>query len=353
MKNSGYMKSEELYYSALYGGGVYQAADVMVRDPLCVESARKSPLLKNVLTGELVFCRQIRLPTLSAWRDCVERILDPPDQSAILWPVDLLQLSCNQVAGSGIVDQVYGPNGTPLEAGQGGMVAAFHYAGFDRVVDSFEKLAKAGEKSWKNGVIREIAVQLVDTIATLNREGLVYNDFHFSRIFFLNGETLYLDYSNLAQPRRIRSQSGAGLADGRYPIEFADPSVIREVVSCVDEQSQNYSLCAMLFYLFFGQYAYDGRLMAGYADDSAENHYIKFRDYHKMCVFVFDPSDTSNSLGIFGDEEPTIALWEEAPEVLRNLFIRTLREGSAMRADGMRRPSATEWQRCFDGLGWR
>lgn len=353
MKNSKYLKRDGLYYSALYGNGVYKAEDVMVRDPLCSEAARKSPLLENIFTGERIFFRRISFDTQSEWHDFVERILDPPDQDTILWPIDLLELAPEQAAGSGVVDHVYDPGGTPLEDGKGGMVAAFQYAGPHPVMDGFEKLAEIGRKSWKSSAIQDIAVQIAGTINALNQNGLIYNDFHLSRFFFLDGNKLYLDYSNMAQSHRALARRDTYPANGtRYPIEFADPAVIQGVVPCADKQSQDYSLCALFFYLFFGQYAYDGRLMTGYADDTVENHYIKFRDYHKMPIFIFDPADTSNSLGVFGEEEDTIALWEDAPGELRNMFIRTLREGSALRTGSMYRPGAAEWLQCFHDLRW-
>ena len=89
-------------------------------------------------------------------------------------------------------------------------------------------------------------------------------------------------------------------------------------------------MCASIL-LFFGQYCYDGRLLTGYVDDSIQKHYVKFRDYHKMPVFIFDPQDQQNALGAFDEERQVIELWEECPKILQELFIMTLSQSNAER----------------------
>ena len=110
--------------------------------------------------------------------------------------------------------------------------------------------------------------------------------------------------------------------------------------------------CFLFFFLFLGQYAYDGRLLTGYADDTIQTHYVKFRDYHKMPVFIFDPTDTQNSLGAFFEEQQVITTWNEIPENLKRLFIRTLRQQNAERTVFVNNPTPSTWLKCFKDLGW-
>ena len=105
----------------------------------------------------------------------------------------------------------------------------------------------------------------------------------------------------------------------------------------------------MLFYLLMGRHAYDGSLLAGYPDDDPYNHYVKFRDYHKMPVFIFDPEDRSNAIGTFEEERGTVVLWEEAPEELRGWFLHALRRSGSKAAES---PSPENWLALFRHLGW-
>ena len=119
-----------------------------------------------------------------------------------------------------------------------------------------------------------------------------------------------------------------------------------------DYRSQNYSMTAMFFYLMFGRYAYDGKLMDGYMDDTEREHYEKFRDYHKMPVFIFDPKDDSNALGTFADEQQILDLWEETPGEIKTLFLHTLCQENAERTGKDRTASPEDWLKCFEKLGW-
>lgn len=137
-----------------------------------------------------------------------------------------------------------------------------------------------------------------------------------------------------------------------YPVEFAEPAVVQGRQEYFDYRSQNYSMAAMFFYLMFGRHAYDGKLMDGYMDDTEREHYEKFRDYHKMPVFIFDPEDDSNALGTFADEQAILDLWTEVPEKLKYLFLRALRQENAERTGKDNTPLPEEWLNCFELLGW-
>ena len=201
-----------------------------------------------------------------------------------------------------------------------------------------------------------MAVEIARALESLNRSGYLYADIHLSRIYFSDVGSVYLDFSNLI----FSFQDSVGRAadtvcrveQGEYPLEFADPALVRGLAPHVDLHSQNYSLCALFFYLFLGRYPYDGRLLTGYVDDTSQQHYVKFRDYHRMPVFIFDPEDTKNSLGAFWEEQQVIELWEELPGKLQEMFIRTLRQENAERTGPVNNPTPSTWLRCFRELGW-
>lgn len=224
------------------------------------------------------------------------------------------------------------------------------------MINGIRKLAQISHLSWKNPEIRNMSVQILQAIDSVNKCGYAYEDIHLSRIFFRSDGTVYLNFSNLVYSFEDFISEEATIfcraEAGEYPIEFAEPAYVRGIQKSFDFNTQNYSLCALLFYLFFGQYCYDGRLLTGYVDDSIQAHYVKFRDYHKMPVFIFDPNDSQNALGAFDEEQQVIELWEECPQMLRELFTMTLSQSNAERCGEVINPPPATWLRCFKQLGW-
>ena len=349
-----YRDPSELFYSVIYGGGIYEWNGQTVQDPLGGDrgEGRTSPLLTNLFTGESFFLK--RLPD-SARDRFRSRILVPPGSEHILWPSDMVHLEEGQrEACSLFVTQGYSP--APDAEREGTDALLLPYGGYPRMVDGMRKLSQVESPSWKVREIQRMAVEIARALESLNRGGYLYGDIHLSRIYFSDVETVYLDFSNLVFSLRDSVGREADrvcrVEQGEYPLEFADPALVRGLTPHVDLHSQNYSLCALFFYLFLGRYPYDGRLLTGYVDDTPQRHYVKFRDYHKMPVFIFDPEDTKNGLGAFWEEQQVIELWEELPRELREMFIRTLRQENAERTAPVNNPTPSAWLRCFQKLGW-
>lgn len=354
MSANKYRVPSDLYYSVIYGGGIYEWNGQKVQDPLGGDrgEGRTSPLLTNLITGETFFLKRLPESVRDRFR---ARVLTPPRNEHVRWPSDMVHLEeAQRETCSLFVAQEYSP--APAAEQEGVDALLFPYGGYPKMVDGLRRLSQVEAPSWKVQEIRSMAVEIARALESLNRSGYLYADIHLSRIYFSDVGTVYLDFSNLIFSLQDsvgrRADMVCRVEQGEYPLEFADPALVRGLTPHVDLHSQNYSLCALFFYLFLGRYPYDGRLLTGYMDDTLQRHYVKFRDYHKMPVFIFDPEDTENSLGAFWEEQQVIELWEELPGKLREMFIRTLRRENAERTGAVNNPTPSTWLRCFRELGW-
>ncbi len=351
------VNSDELLYSCIYGRGIYQPTGQMVQDPLGGDNGEGSlsPLLRNVITGEEFYMKRVNCSHLLHER-YRKRISCPPSRSHILWPVDMVNLKDKDIQCSMQVSQEYTDTPTDISIRSGNRGLLFPYGGYPNMVNGLRRLQQIGSLSWKKPEIRKVAYQIIAAIEDINRSGYVYEDIHLTRIFFMDNDEVYFNFSGLALSMEDvfaqDANSVCSIQGNEYPIEFADPAVYRGLHNILDFQAQNYSLSALLFYLFMGQYPYDGRLLTGYVDDSIQHHYIKFRDYIKMPVFIFDPDDKQNALGAFAEEEAVMDLWNELPDQLKELFISTLRQSNAERTEYSDNPTPSMWLEYLKLVGW-
>lgn len=349
--------SGKLLYSCIYGSGIYQNTGQMVQDPLGGDNGegRLSPLIRSVITGEEFYMKRINCPSqlCEKYRN---RINCPPNRSHILWPVDMLNLDDKDIECSMYVSQEYTDTPTDIHLRGGNLGLLFPYGGYPTMINGLRRLQQIGSLTWKKPEVRKIASQIIKAIENINRCGYVYEDIHLSRIFFMDNDEVYLNFSGLALSMEDVFSNDAistcSIQGNEYPIEFADPAVYRGLHKTLDFQAQNFSLTALLFYLLMGQYPYDGRLLTGYVDDGIQHHYVKFRDYIKMPIFIFDPDDKQNALGAFAEEEAVIDLWKELPNQLKTVFISTLRQSNAERTEYSDNPTPSMWLNCFRMVGW-
>ena len=352
-----YYKREDLYFSLLFGGGIYGWDGEYVQDPLCGDNGEGylSPLLTNVITGEQFYTKRYSCSP-ERLASCLEMIRRQPMTDHILWPSDIVELKATQQDDCKLfVAQEYIPEPTPVKERHGDKAFLFPYGGYPSAVNGIRKLQQIDGLNWKNPEVRKIVTEIALAFESINRCGYFYTDIHLSRIYFHDDNSVCLDFSHLIFSIREAVQSSNVLFEVKqeeYPTEFADPSIVRGMRHQMDYHSQNFSLCALFFYLLLGQYPYDGRLLTGYSDDSEQAHYLKFRDYHKMPVFIFDPNDEQNALGAFYEEQQVIDLWDELPNCLKELFINTLRCENAERSVLVNNPTPSTWIRCFQEIGW-
>ena len=347
---NGFLKAEELIFSELFGGEIYKAADRKIPSPLDCreEQGYSSPLLYHIITGEEYFLKRFDPEILPA--DRMKRyIMQPPCREHILWPSDMIWFqNREQASACGLfVSRQYREDPTPVEERNGMMALLFRANGFAAMENASVRLSRIRECSWKNPEVRKIVVNILRAVDSINQSGYVYEDIHLSRIFFTGQDEVIFDFSNLVYAfSDLDSEQVCTVLDGMFPLEFADPYIAGGKSRVMDYRAQNYSLCALLFYLFFGQYPYNGRLLEEMTDDDLQHHYAKFRRYHQMPVFLFDPEDASNRPGIFEADNAVQTNWESCPEVLRNVFTAVFREKSARREDdeaSSMPPSAREW----------
>lgn len=361
-----YYDTDMLCHSLISGRGVYEATGAPERVPVGTtpESASGIPL-RNIFSSEYFFIK--RLPLRGAMPETIRtRILNPPDCSCILWPSDLIRLKEDSPAQTDIraantYDELCPP--PPADSAEYGLLFPYRdYPPADPLDYLLSRVERSGGHGWQNAHVRSIAVHLTETLQALNRSRYCYFDLTPSRVLVDENDGVFLDYSPLAIPRWELESANAALREenltlrpSEYPLEFAEPALVQGVCRQADERMQNYSLAAFLFWLLFGAYAYDGRLMEYYPDRDAMEHYTKFRQYHKKPVFVFDPDDPSNRLGAMDMEsdQGAMRLWEAAPEKLKETFLAILREDNAVRSVPNRCLTPAGWLQLFASLGWQ
>ena len=350
---------DELCYSSIYGRGVYRVTEQNVQDPVYCgrENTGTSPLLENIITGEVFYMRLVTCNHNSMLR-YKDRILNPPDRSRILWPVDLVTLSEEQKRPCSLyAANIYSASSSAANPNCSRAVL-FPFGDYPARVDLDTRLSRVKDKTWRNPAVRKMAYQIITAIGRINSYGYVYNDFHSSRLLFDDSDDLFLDFSTQIHCRgELDSSDGkvrtmCAIKAGEYPLEFAEPAAVQGKIGHFDLRSQNYSLTALLFYLLFNRYAYDGRLLTDYIDDSVLHHYSKFKAYHLLPVFIFDPNDMQNALGAFDDELAIIELWNECPENIRKMFEEALKQENALRTVMHNTPTPQDWIIAFKKANW-
>ena len=353
----GYRNDVELCFSYLYGNGVYRNAEIYISDPLNSDdsNAGTSSILENVVTGEAFYIKLI------SWRKNLDlyskKVLMPPNCDCISWPSDIIELREEQQLYTSIfAENEYTDNATAFANRTADGALLFSFKPMLHVENVAARLNEERVRNWHNPFIRRVAAEILLAMDKLNAGGYIYGDIHLSRFFWIDDKKIYLDFSPLAISKvdlmGEQFDDSNTLKRGMYPIEFAEPSVVLGKQTFVDIQMQNYCLCALLFYLLVGKYAYDGRLLSGYLDDSPQNHYRKFNDYHKMPIFIFDPIDNQNNLRAFDEDTNAIELWNELPINIKALFQTTLRRENAERIFAPNNPSPSVWLNSFREAGW-
>lgn len=360
-KRNGYLKQEDLIYSRIYGRNRYKFKGESIQNPLggAGKKGQLTPLLENIITGEQFYCKRIR-----GTQDYIESyyramILNPPAYQNISWPMDMVMMSCEEVEACEVfVESVYcEENKEPNEYVE--YVLLFPYIGEIPWKSVAKTLENQKEHGWQNPAIRAMALSILQAVESLNRCGYSYHDIHLSRFFLMPDGQVYLEFSPLIYAMDDMASCATDVCDvtwGAYPLEFADPFIVQRFLehksAKLDMRSQNYSLCALLFYLFFARYAYDGRLLAEDSGSTMYQYYAKFLNYHKMPVFIFDPNDTCNCIGIFDDEQAVIKRWQQCPGELRQLLSDVLIEKNALRKEQSLCPTPSMWLDYIPKIQW-
>lgn len=403
---SRYENTEDYYYSLIYGHGIYKWNQESIADPFRdnANGDEFTPVLMNRLTKEKFFLRRIESDNSEVLNYYKQMVLVPPSRKKYFWPCDIIQLNDYQSNICTVfVEQQYTANPVEPRYRKGQYALLFPLLELEHmkngikkiaeikhinskkieVVAAYEVMAKkdllydiegwqttiAVKQSkynaeipsfclnWKNPEVKKMAIEIVKSIRDLNQQGYLYFDMHLSRFFFKENGEVYLDFSQLLTFNQDKWHSvdlqNDYLTQQLFPVEFAEPAIINQVGNNPDYQTQNYSLTALLFYLFFNCYAYDGRTLEGKADNTVSNHYIRFQLYHKIAKFIFDDEDKENKLSAFDYNEAVMQLWREFPGQLKEKFIYTFKQENAMREKvNLYSPTPDDWLNCFHQLGW-
>ena len=354
MKHDSFFKADEFLYSHISGNGIYQLTGETVKDPLDghYSEVGSSPLIKNVITGEEFYIKLFEHNSYLL-EQYSKMITNPPCMNNILWPCDIIELNdalkgkCDLFVG-----QTYPEQSRESSCRYALVFKNSTYPGLISGTDRFDKVRNL---NWKDAEIKKLSHKILAAIEKLNTSGYIYEDIHFSRFFFDENDDVFLNFSNLifhVSDTAISDSHVCRANDNEYPIEFAEPAIVGKKQKTFDAQSQNFSICSLLFYMFFNRLPYDGRLLSGYIDDSPQSHYIKFRDYHKMPVFIFDPDNAENALGLFDEEQFVVGLWNECPDEMKETFISTLRRENAERTKCIDNLTPGQWITLLKSVGW-
>ena len=346
-----YYPENSLFFSVIHGGGVYAVVhELFSFDPLNSKDHRsKSLVLKNINTNETYFAKSVERKDTKKY---IDLILHSMPVKEVLWPSDVIVNSLKQEKLSEIaVTQNYTDRAINLN-GTSEAYVLFPNNGYSHMIDLEMWLQRLGkEANWKNNKIIQFIKNFLAIISDINHNGYLFFDYHFSRILLDSSDKIMINFSHLFFREESADESRKGFPNYTYPIETAEPATFLGHNDILDEQCQNYSLCAFLFYLMFNRWPYDGRLLDEYTDMSLQEHYTKFRQYQSMPVFIFDPEDDQNKLGMFHGEEKLISLWNDCPEQIKTEFTKILRKDNTTRPENYYSLSADEWLSIFSDSG--
>lgn len=340
-----------LYFSELYGGRIYLPVGSRTGALGEPNRAGQSVILQELTSGEQ-FClqRQGSHSGKLAWQ-----VLCPPQWQDILWPCDLVRLRRpDQKSGCTILsDRFWGEDPpTPEEQlqrmDQEELALVMPMGGCPSGLTPLSGLLAGMQKSLEapNYItqprIARLALSLAEVLARLEERGYSCLDLHPDRLLVTPDDRIWLDYSSLICPVD-QLEVGVQLKEEEFPLEFAEPLLGTGKRQLADLHTARFSLAALLFYLLFGAYPYDGRLMSGYADGSVQQHFVKFKAYHQAPVFLFDPVDDSNRLVFTAKSEPLKAAWEQTPLPVQQAFVEILGTQNALREQPVQNLSPAQW----------
>lgn len=371
--NNNYKKDKEVCHSLVYGRGMYKHdGGIMVQDPFQTPlydeniAGCLSPLFINIITGERYFAKRLtsefRGLDKAVYESLQKKILNPADRDSILWPSDIVYLSDDLLNKCSLfVMQDYKGNHISIEKNKCNLALLFPYGQYSDMDNGKKKLKDLGELSWENPKVRSFVYKVLKTFDKVNTDGYVYGDIHLTRFFFRLDGSVFLNYSNLVYSfddyLLDDAASICNIKDGEYPFEFIEPGLVDAIKNnedkrWIDFNSQNYSLCAFIFYVFFGRYCYDGAALREHnADSTRQEHLIKFMYYHKL-PFIFDKKNTGNGVGLFDEDLRVVDLWDRCPNVLKELFTLVLTQHDEKKADNIINPTPYTWLKYFQELGW-
>ena len=250
-----------------------------------------------------------------------QTVLYPAVQDFFEWPVDLI-----------VVDEENGRK---------------NYLIFKNRVQEFDSytpirnLLYRGKMSkkldWRNDNIQKLCLEFLRRMCELRKRGYCYLDYGLENIKYSEDTAdFYFRFTTEVRPVKATKRWQAVDRDN-IGIEFAAPWIYAEDADLqLGEAEDNYSIAVILFRMMYSRLPYQGYAMDDYGqvfdqhtdiEEGTHNYY--FEHYHMNPHFIFDPEDDSNRLSSSVDNDLVRERWQETPEVIKNMFIRTFSNASS------------------------
>lgn len=324
-----YYTDHHFYYSCVFSNTVYTWDGTLVPDPFTCKINRKHPtmLLTQVGSNEKYFIRKIEMDEkrLSFYTQLCLRFVVA---SNVVWCSDIVYLNDEQKTYcKNHLERMYDREfTTEIVEDQ-----KTHYAILIPYKEEYKHLINAydwyeqlkGNKDCRNPKVINFIMQLLHCFKVIEEMDYFYLDMDFARFYISPKNEVYLDFTNLLFAKKSSENAINKVKEKYYPLEFMKSSLVLDEnkIKTVKTDDYLHSLAALIFYLLYHYYPYDGHIFDGLA------HYQKFnynnKLYHKREKLVFfNPID--DGLGIMDQDRKITVLWDATSINLKNAIIDAL-----------------------------
>lgn len=295
--NSNYL--DNMFFSCLSGYNMY------------VPSQFQKDTMTHLLSDTEVTVRPIKQLddeiVQTKWRHFIEHPINPNHAT---WPIDIVSL------------------------GDGKMGLIFKKRSLSKLQPIKNVLYRSILLGKEKEDVQKLTRNLLNAFIDMHDCGYAYHAFDIEKIFY-NVETKEVVFDFTLGMSRHRSDVGfaSDVDPEAIGIEFLPPWIDFDNRSKLSLADDYYSIAALLFRLFIGRMPYQGRLMHTHGNNNIMEidmdvdpaaHLNMFTYYHEHPVFIFDPDDDSNNVGeVLADEKQYVSRWNELPENVRDMFIKT------------------------------
>ena len=191
----------------------------------------------------------------------------------------------------------------------------------------YEEVENDDEGVWDYQKICEFSMQVCRALAGYHSAGLCYKDINKGNLRFdtANNCLFILDPDNISVSNP-KGESGVKGTGG-----FIAPEILNDK-AMPNRESDCFSAAVFFFYMWAKGHPFEG---SAFAPD--------WNEYFKNPVFIFHPTDPSNSAYTGDFYESVCFWWEQMPEVLRETFVEAFTTGM----EPERRVSMRNWYMLF------
>lgn len=306
--------TDSVIFSCISGYNYYAPSDAHAGGVIHIPSDTDVSLVDFIYADEL----SIQMK----WKHFIEW---PADSRYFIWPIDLVKDT------------------------EGNCALVFRKKAYPNFHPFKELLYNDTLLDWQTPAIQKLTKSLLEAMIALHRAGYAYHAFNFNQMYY-NTETMdvvinfstsmsryygHPDNNRMELPEICADLEKRGViwSEPNLPdetaIEFLPPWVNDDNKADMTLNDDYYSIAALLFRLFIGRMPYQGRLMVRNEmadimnedrDRDEKEHQRMFSFYHENPVFIFDPNDQNNRIGVFAHELLFVKRWEALPDSVRELF---------------------------------